>query len=109
MSVWLALALVLTVGGGLRSTRGCGWSGSAQGSGSRSPPRSGVIAAAGDEMTAVWHLGPIGGFDLWWTLVTSPEVLVFLFFMITDPRTIPETGRAAAGRTRCRSACSRRS
>jgi ASPIC and UnbV/FG-GAP-like repeat len=44
-------------------------------------------------MTAAWHLGPIAGLDLWWLLVTSPEVLVFLFFMITDPRTIPESGR----------------
>ena len=43
-------------------------------------------------MTAAWHLGPIAGWDLWWLLVTSPEILVFLFFMITDPRTIPETG-----------------
>jgi hypothetical protein len=40
-------------------------------------------------MTAAWHLGPIGGRELWWLLVTSPEILVFLFFMITDPRTIP--------------------
>ena len=44
-------------------------------------------------MTARWHLGPIARPDLWWLLVTSPEVLVFLFFMITDPRTIPETAR----------------
>ena len=25
----------------------------------------------------------------WWVLVTSPEILVFLFFMITDPKTAP--------------------
>jgi Na+-translocating ferredoxin:NAD+ oxidoreductase RnfD subunit len=57
----------------------------------------GVLAASGHEMTAAWHVGPIEGFDFWWTLVSSPEILVFLFFMITDPRTIPETraGRRA--------------
>jgi len=44
-------------------------------------------------MTAAWHLGAIGGLDLWWLLVTSPEILVFLFFMITDPRTIPARTR----------------
>ena len=55
----------------------------------------GVLAASGHVMTAAWHVGPIVGFELWWTLVTSPEVLVFLFFMITDPRTIPSS---AAGR-----------
>src|SRR5207253_2335664 len=29
------------------------------------------------------------GAYFWWVLLTSPEVLVFLFFMITDPRTAP--------------------
>jgi Na+-translocating ferredoxin:NAD+ oxidoreductase RnfD subunit len=53
-----------------------------------------VLAAAGHEITARWHLGPIGGFHFWWVLVTSPEVLVFLFFMITDPRTAPASPRA---------------
>ena len=48
-----------------------------------------VIAAAGHEMTARWHLGPITGFEFWKVLVFSPEVLIFLFFMITDPKTIP--------------------
>ena len=53
----------------------------------------GVLAASGHSMTAAWHVGPIEGADFWWTLVSSPEILVFLFFMITDPRTIP-AGRA---------------
>ena len=47
-------------------------------------------------MTAAWHLGPITGWELWRVLVTSPEILVFLFFMITDPRTIPATPRGPA-------------
>ncbi len=48
-------------------------------------------------MTAAWHVGPIEGAEFWWTLVSSPEILVFLFFMITDPRTIPASraGRRA--------------
>jgi Na+-translocating ferredoxin:NAD+ oxidoreductase RnfD subunit len=56
-----------------------------------------VLALAGHTMTARWHLGPISGFDLWWVLITSPEVLVFLFFMITDPKTAPRSpnGRLA--------------
>ena len=48
-----------------------------------------VVAVSGHAMTARWHLGPIEGWDFWRTLLTSPEVLVFLFFMITDPKTIP--------------------
>ena len=54
-----------------------------------------VIAAAGHQMTARWHLGPITGFEFWRVVVLSPEVMVFLFFMITDPKTTPKsrTGR----------------
>ena len=44
-------------------------------------------------MTARWHVGPITDGYFWWVLVTSPEILVFLFFMITDPKTIPSTPR----------------
>jgi hypothetical protein len=45
-------------------------------------------------MSARWHLGPVTGFHFWAVLVTSPEVLVFLFFMITDPKTAPRGARA---------------
>ena len=55
-------------------------------------------------MTARWHLGPISGFSFWWLLVTSPEILVFLFFMITDPKTDPAAARAPASSTPCRRA-----
>jgi Na+-translocating ferredoxin:NAD+ oxidoreductase RnfD subunit len=54
----------------------------------------GVLAIRGHAMTARWHLGPITGVHFWWVLVTSPEVLVFLFFMITDPKTAPTSPRA---------------
>jgi Na+-transporting NADH:ubiquinone oxidoreductase subunit NqrB len=53
----------------------------------------GVIAATGHAMTARWHVGPVTGFFFWWVLVTSPEILVFLFFMISDPKTIPANQR----------------
>src|SRR4029077_19775537 len=48
-----------------------------------------VLAASGHQMTARWHLGPVSGPYFWWALLTSPEVLVFLFFMLTDPKTTP--------------------
>jgi hypothetical protein len=44
-------------------------------------------------MVARWHLGPITGAYFWWSLLTSPEVLVFLFFMLTDPKTTPRGQR----------------
>lgn len=52
------------------------------------------VAAAGHGITARWHLGVISGAGFWWLLVSSPEVLVFMFFMITDPKTIPCGARA---------------
>jgi Na+-translocating ferredoxin:NAD+ oxidoreductase RnfD subunit len=96
-SAWLALALAVIVTGGfailwrlklLRVALGFWLSFTAA---------IGVLALAGHTMTARWHLGPISGFHLWSVLVTSPEVLVFLFFMITDPKTAPRspTGRLA--------------
>ncbi|MGZ8724493.1 MAG: hypothetical protein ACXWYG_10685 [Aeromicrobium sp.] len=54
----------------------------------------GALAASGHCITTAWSLTPVCGSSFWWVLVTSPEVLIFLFFMITDPKTIPR-GRAA--------------
>ncbi|HEX5696072.1 MAG TPA: hypothetical protein VFZ15_06775, partial [Acidimicrobiia bacterium] len=54
----------------------------------------GVLAASGHCMTTAWAVQPVCGSRFWWIIVTSPEVLIFLFFMITDPKTIPE-GRSA--------------
>jgi hypothetical protein len=54
----------------------------------------GVLAASGHCITARWAFGPVCGSHFWWVIVTSPEVLIFLFFMITDPKTVP-AGRVA--------------
>ncbi|HEY3612146.1 MAG TPA: FG-GAP-like repeat-containing protein, partial [Gaiellales bacterium] len=93
MSTWMLLALVIILAGGfaiLARLRILGiailfWVSFAAG--------IGVLALSGHSMTARWHLGPVTGAYFWWVLVTSPELLVFLFFMITDPKTIP-SGRA---------------
>ena len=69
----------------------------------------GVLAASGHTMTAAWHVGPIEGRQFWWLLVTSPEILVFLFFMITDPKTIPASRSGRRAYTPSGSVCSRRS
>ncbi len=59
----------------------------------------GVIAASGHCMTARWAFAPVCGFDFWRVIITSPEVLIFLFFMITDPKTVPagRVGRVVFG------------
>jgi hypothetical protein len=41
-------------------------------------------------MIASWYATPICGRQLWQILATSPEVLIFAFFMVPDPRTVPD-------------------
>ena len=50
---------------------------------------TGVLSAGGHGVTARWNVAPVCGGSYWWVLMSSPEILVFCFFMITDPRTIP--------------------
>src|SRR5215210_3292845 len=49
----------------------------------------GTLAASSHCIVARWSFAPVCGFDFWRAIVTSPEVLIFLFFMITDPKTVP--------------------
>src|SRR6266480_672521 len=93
MSAWLAVALAVIVAGGFLILRRLHLLRVAVGFWVSFAAAIGVLALAGHTMTARWHLGPISGFHLWWVLVTSPEVLVFLFFMITDPKTAPRSPR----------------
>jgi Na+-translocating ferredoxin:NAD+ oxidoreductase RnfD subunit len=89
LNVWMVAAYVGIVGGGLLITRrlhllalaATFWVGLAVG--------TGILAGSGHCMTANWAFAPVCGFDFWRVIVTSPEVLIFLFFMITDPKTIP--------------------
>jgi hypothetical protein len=95
--LWLTLAVI--VGGGLVVARrlqmlamvAAFWLVFAAG--------AGVVALDGHCIAARWHYGPVCGEQFWSVMVTSPEVLVFLFFMITDPRTAPggRTARIAFG------------
>jgi Na+-translocating ferredoxin:NAD+ oxidoreductase RnfD subunit len=94
MSAWLALALALIVAGGFLILRRLKLLRVAVGFWITFAFAIGVLALSGHTMTARWHLGPISGFHLWWVLITSPEVLVFLFFMITDPKTAPRSPTA---------------
>jgi hypothetical protein len=91
MSAWLVVALVVIVSGGFAILRRLSLLRVAVGFWISFAAGIGVLALAGHSMTARWHLGPITGFRLWWVLITSPEVLVFLFFMITDPKTAPRS------------------
>ena len=94
---WMVAAYVIILAGGLLITPGWGCSPWRRPSGSRLPRDSGCSAASGHCMTAAWALGPVCGASFWRVLVTSPEILIFLFFMITDPKTSPvgRLGRVA--------------
>ncbi len=94
MSVWLALAVAIIVCGGLAILSRLGLLVIAVGYWLAFALGIGVLALSGHAMTARWHLGPVTGAYFWWVLVTSPEILVFLFFMITDPKTVPAGFRA---------------
>lgn len=54
----------------------------------------GVVTLSGHCISARWSVAPVCGNDFWWIVVTSPEVLIFMFFMITDPMTSPATPRS---------------
>lgn len=53
----------------------------------------GVYALAGRNFIAIWHQGPISGMSYWVDIVCSPELLIFVFFMISDPQTAPKSPR----------------
>ncbi|MDP9418614.1 MAG: RnfABCDGE type electron transport complex subunit D [Actinomycetota bacterium] len=55
----------------------------------------GAFAASGRSFIAIWHDEPIGGASYFLNVAMSPEVLVFVLFMMSDPQTAP---RARAGR-----------
>ena len=97
MSVWLALALAIIVAGGFAILRRLHLLGIAIAFWITFAGSIAVLAASGHSMTARWHLGPVSDWEFWRVLAFSPEILVFLFFMITDPKTIPDSraGRLA--------------
>jgi Na+-translocating ferredoxin:NAD+ oxidoreductase RnfD subunit len=99
LNVWMLAAYAVILVGGLLITRrlrllalaGSFWVALAAG--------VGLLAGSGHCMTANWAFAPVCGFDFGRVIVTSPEVMIFLFFMITDPKTVPagRVGRVVFG------------
>lgn len=58
-----------------------------------------VLALAGRSFYAVWNPNPISGLGYFTNIVLSPEIMVFVFFMMSDPRTAAKTpaGRIVYG------------
>ena len=99
LDVWLVIAYAVIIGGGLLITRRLRLLGLAATFWVTLAVGIGILAASGHCMTANWAFAPVCGSDFWRVIVTSPEVLIFLFFMITDPKTVPagQVGRVAFG------------
>ena len=57
-------------------------------------PLIALFAASGRSFAAVWHSGPIAGFPYWRLICLSPELLIFVFFMMSDPQTAPKNPTA---------------
>ncbi len=94
LDAWMALAYVVILVGGLLITARLGLLAMAVAFWLTLTAGIGLLAASGHCITATWSLTPVCGSEFWWVVIVSPEILVFLFFMITDPRTIPRGTRA---------------
>ena len=99
LNVWLVIAYAVIIGGGLLITRRLKLLGLAAAFWLTLVAGIGLLAGSGHCMTANWAFSPVCGVDFWRVIVTSPEVLIFLFFMITDPKTVPagRVGRIVFG------------
>ena len=99
LNVWMIAAYAVIIGGGLLITRRLRLLGLAATFWVTLSVGMGLLAASGHCMTANWAFAPVCGADFWRVIVTSPEVLIFLFFMITDPKTVPggAVGRVVFG------------
>ena len=95
LNVWMITAYAVIIGGGLLITRRLQLLGLAATFWVTLSVGMGLLAASGHCMTANWAFAPVCGVDFWRVIVTSPEVLIFLFFMITDPKTVPGGARRA--------------
>ncbi|MDQ3932458.1 MAG: hypothetical protein M3252_06445, partial [Actinomycetota bacterium] len=54
----------------------------------------GMFALGGSSFWAFWSPAPVSGWFYWLNLVASPEVLIFVFFMMSDPQTAPKSSQA---------------
>ncbi len=86
-------AYLVIVAGGLAITGRLGLAGMGLAFWATLAATMGALSMTGHCITAAWSPQPVCGTDFGWTVMTSPEVAIFLFFMITDPRTVP-SGRA---------------
>jgi hypothetical protein len=96
---WLVLAYVAIVGGGLLITARLRLLALAATFWVALGIGLGLLANSGHSITARWAFTPVTGWDYWRVVMFSPELMIFVFFMITDPKTVPKgrVGRVLFG------------
>ena len=94
---WMIVAYGLILFGGVAITRRAGLLGMAVAFWTALGACLGVLAVMGHCFAAPWSITPVCDGRFWWTVMASPETLVFLLFMITDPRTTPTNAKARVG------------
>ncbi len=94
LNIWMVIAYAVIILGGTLITRRLGLFALAATFWLTLSLGLGILSASGHCMTTAWSLTPVCGSRFWWVVMTSPEILIFLFFMITDPKTVP-SGRSA--------------
>src|SRR5438270_931544 len=92
MGMWMIVTYAVLIGGGLLIAWGLKLLGLVAGYLADFAASVAIALAPVPDhcMVASWHATALCGTDLWKILVTSPEVLIFAFFMVPDPRTVPE-------------------
>ncbi len=49
-----------------------------------------AVAISGHSIYSPFSLHPVSGWHFWWLVMTSPETLIFVYFMLSDPKTVPQ-------------------
>lgn len=52
------------------------------------------LASGGHCMLTPQSVTPVCGAQFWWFVAASPELLIFAFFMLSDPKTVPTSRQA---------------
>ncbi len=99
LDIWMLLAYAVIIIGGLLITRRLHLLALAASFWIALSLGVGLLAASGHCMVTRWSFTPVCGVDFARVIITSPEVLIFMFFMMTDPKTVPagRVGRVAFG------------
>lgn len=91
LSIWLVIAYAILLFGGFAISRNLGVLYMAVAFWVTLTFTLGVMSVNGHCMSSPTFATPVCGADFWRVVAFSPELLVFAFFMVPDPKTIPRS------------------